>query len=63
MKQKPLPGTAECASPPPKDVPASKRRAKGNAIPSPRSNYKYYQQYCKVFELNSQLREQVFITV
>jgi len=37
-----------------------KQKLNKNALPSPKSNYQYYQQFCNVFTLNSQLIQQVF---
>ena len=39
--------------------PVKRKSKSSNAMPSPKSNFKYYQQFCNVFSLNCHLLQQV----
>eukprot|EP00826_Nyctotherus_ovalis_P050535 TRINITY_DN6203_c0_g2_i1.p2 TRINITY_DN6203_c0_g2~~TRINITY_DN6203_c0_g2_i1.p2 ORF type:complete len:113 (-),score=27.53 TRINITY_DN6203_c0_g2_i1:223-561(-) len=43
----------------PTSPPCLKHKSRANAVPSPKSNYQYYQEYCNVYSLNCHLLQQV----
>ena len=59
MKKQKINPSATKELPIPASPPPIKYKRKNDTIPSPKSNYQYYQQYCNVFTLNCHLLQQV----